>query len=183
MATLVGNAIRIKQTFDDIHDDIVEQGVTPTGGIDTYADAIDEIPIYIDPNRTYYSFAASCGAYSNNTSTTAADLTGGSVVSTYFSVSSNNQRTCKKDGLYLFYLENGTHTYGVSSSLDITLRLYIDNRVYYTAVLSGETGNHIDYVLVPLTIGQNFKATYQSNRSLSPCNISASVRAYYVRIV
>lgn len=43
MATLVENAIRIKQTFDDIYDAIAEQGVTPSGGVDTYAEAIDQI--------------------------------------------------------------------------------------------------------------------------------------------
>lgn len=43
MATLIENAVRITKTFDDICKAIIEKGVTPSGGVDTYADAIDNI--------------------------------------------------------------------------------------------------------------------------------------------
>ena len=29
-------------TFDDIYDAIVDRGVTPTGGVDTFAEAVDK---------------------------------------------------------------------------------------------------------------------------------------------
>lgn len=67
MATLVENAVRIKQTFDDIYDAIVEKGVTPAGGVDTYAEAIDEILVEGEPlNRILY--CNSNTAYTSKTS-------------------------------------------------------------------------------------------------------------------
>lgn len=41
---MIENANRIKNATDDIREWIEEQGVTPTGNIDTFRDALDQIP-------------------------------------------------------------------------------------------------------------------------------------------
>lgn len=70
MATLVENAIRIKQTFDDIYDAIIEKGVTPSGGVDTYPDAIDAIDTSEGRPLTNILYCNADSAYTSKTSAT-----------------------------------------------------------------------------------------------------------------
>lgn len=52
MATLVENARRISSACSAIKDAIIRKGVTPTGNVESYADAIDAI---VGENAKYFS--------------------------------------------------------------------------------------------------------------------------------
>ena len=104
MATLVENAIRIKQTFDDICDAIVEQGVTPTGGVDTYADAINNIDIssVVRPEQVVIGVSQAYGTANASFNSTTEFLIGFSynISSGYFSYNTTTKAlTCLKDGI------------------------------------------------------------------------------------
>lgn len=123
MATLVENAVRIKQTFDDIHDAIIEQGVTPVGGVETYADAIDSIAgIITPPNVPSVPYALIASDGFALVSTTLSQLNPILVSQTegLLEKSSSGVFTVKKSGRYftkMCWMNRGTGTGSNMSSL------------------------------------------------------------------
>ena len=106
MATLVENAIRIKQTFDDIYDAIVEKGVTPSGGVDTYSSAIDEIDTssIITPSQVIVGVSQAYGTANNVSFNSSTDflINFSYTISSasYFSYNSTSKElTCAKSGV------------------------------------------------------------------------------------
>lgn len=182
MATLVENAIRIKQTFDDIHDAIVEQGVTPSGGVDTYAEAIDNIARYIEPSNVDLIYVAWGGYNTSTAHTTSINMGAGESYSNYISLPSSGVWTCNKTGNYLFVFANGVHTSGIGADLAVTITFYIGNTVARTIVLSGGSGSHCDYSVIPLSAANTFRIACTYNKAVSSCRVSGFFRAYYIGV-
>ena len=179
MATLVQNAVRIKQTFDDIYDAIVEKGVTPSGGVDTYPDAIDAIKLGIPPELATFTSGAIGELRSGGTSTNLLYIGSGSSTSTYFIGPSSNKWTCQKSGYYVICAGYGIHTNTTSGSA-MTMRIYRNNSVVYTFEFNGAKGSHINSTIIPFQAGQTLQCSYQAQKKVSSCYISIRFMAYYI---
>ena len=180
MATLVENAIRIKQTFDDIHDAIVEQGVTPSGGVDTYANAISEIPLTIPASLAVFNYAALGNITSSGVSTNLLYIKSGSTTATaYFTAPSYGEWTCKRTGFYLICYGYGIHTNTTSGSA-VTMKLYVNNSVVSSSEFAGDKGPHVAIANIPIQVNQKLKCSYQGKKNASGYYVSYIFRAYYI---
>ena len=145
MATLVENAIRIKQIFDDIKDAINEKGQT-TGNIETYPDAITAISggkIDIDTISAIIS-AFNGGGRVQLTSSAWVNVTPSPAPTTdtqYFTYNGSGEFTCNKTGLYFLTCSVSLYTKpNVSVVYAHYIRLYnVTQKVEYGNEGSGGT--------------------------------------------
>ena len=167
MATLVENAIRIKQTFDDMYDAIVAQGQTPTGGVDTYAASIDkigEIKLKTVGNTSWYGggiMTTSSGSgilyspaefYSNPTSDPASSL-----------ASDGKSITMLKSGVYIISI--AVFNESTNSSYSVNLSLYQNGSAIFGGAMGQASYIKIDTGIKNLNAGDILTLKFQKNNS------------------
>lgn len=176
MATLVENAIRIKQTFDDICDAIIEKGASPSGGVDTYAEAISEIPaqVTVTPENcpfklVFSSFAQTNSSQVNFNSTEVLD-------ENYFVVSDSVHWRCVKKGRYLIFLSVGAHAASLPSSYTAKTQFYLNNRFITSASITTSGGKYV-YTISDLSVADTLLGNVST--SATGYSVSGRICIYY----
>lgn len=178
MATLVENAVRIKQTFDDIYDAIVEKGVTPSGGVDTYPDAINNIPqqAIVSPETCPFKLVFSSFVYSNTFSVNFID----NIIldENYFVKTEeyNYKWKCVKAGRYYVFLTIGVHSSTLPSGFTAKTQYYY-NDSFVTSANMTSVGVSYGYTITDMIVDSTILGNIYCNKK--SYEISGKMEIYY----
>ena len=190
MATLVENATRIKQTFDDIKDAIIEKGQTPTGEVDTYADAIASIeggfsPSSITGEGTFIGTTAFLtGPVSSSYASTPLGYAKKTFIpndSTYYKMNaSNNGVVIQKAGRYIVSWSYVCQATSMSTGVPIFMR--VNNVAPYVGTAAKPTTSFFYQITeyIDLKVNDVVSLTRSYNSSARTIYIASGLFLQYV---